>query len=126
MNKVRRCDRISVAFCILALVIAATSSDPVHAQETEEGPRQASGSFESKHVELPVWGAYSFEGKVGSDDQPGIHLAISNYEFNTGNIDEYWDRELWINERFVNDEYYVAWFYFTRDGRYVGLSYFFG
>ena len=54
----------------------------VFAQDAE-APRQASGSFTSKDVELEIWGAYAFEGPVGLGDEPGIRVAVSDVDFMT-------------------------------------------
>lgn len=92
------------------------------AQDAEQ-PRQASGRFVSKDVELEIWGAYAFEGPVGLSDDPGIRVAVSDSEFMTDYIDGYWDRYYWIKERFRAP---VAWFHFSPKGEYEGMDYYFG
>lgn len=107
---------IVVGCLLVCLAAVATAQDA-------EAPRQASGSFTSKSVELEIRGAYAFEGPVGLGDDPGIRVAVSDGEFITDYIDSYWDRCHWIRERFRP---LVAWFHFSPTGEYTGMDYYFG
>lgn len=107
-------------FCALVLII------PIAAAEVPGGT--ASGRFQTGNVSLEIKGAYSFWFKsaspVGGDAV--IRVAVANGSLDPGYFDRFYDRLHAINERFVEDEYRVVYFEFAADGKYHGLSYYFG
>lgn len=111
---------------LLGLLITALLVPPAAYGKSAGSKPQASGSFSSKTGELEVVGAYAFPGKTGIDDQPGLLVAVSNAGFVTEILDHYWDREHFINTNFADDETAVVWFQFDPQGKYRGMSYYFG
>ena len=111
---------------VLGLLSAALLVSPAAQAKSASGKPQASGSFSSKTGEFDVVGAYALPGKTGTDDQPGILVAVSNAGFVTEILDHYWDREHFINTSFADDETAVVWLQFDAKGKYRGMSYYFG
>lgn len=87
----------------------------------------ASGTFASGEKRVSVGGAYAFWAKSGSpDEDPVIRVAVSNDRFQAATFDAFYDPQPLISERFADDETQVVYFEFQPDGRYHGLSYYFG
>jgi len=111
----------------LGLALSLTLLIPALAQgKSASGKPQASGTFSSKTGEFDVVGAYAFPGKTGMDDAPGIRVAVSNVGFVSDILDHYWDREHFIDTNFADDETAVVYFQFSPQGKYLGMSYYFG
>jgi len=87
---------------------------------------QASGKFASKTGEFQIVGAYALPGRVGTGNDQGVLVAVSNYGFASAIIDHYWDRQHFINKFFADDQTAVVWFQFDKTGKYRGMSYYFG
>lgn len=111
---------------LVGLLSAALLVPPAAQGKPAAGKPQATGSVSSKTGEFDVVGAYAFPGKTGSDDQPGILVAVSNSGFVTEILDHYWDRQHFIDTNFADDETPVVWFQFDPKGKYRGMSYYFG
>jgi len=110
----RRRTALAAALCLASLAAAARA---------ENG---ASGHFTTPAAELGVTDAYAFNGS-SSLGEPGIVVvAVSNAGFQAAEIDAYWDRRYVIEHFFKDEETGVVWFEFDPDGRYRGLSYYFG
>ena len=111
----------------LGLALSLTLLIPAVAQGTStSGKTQASGTFSSKTGDFEVVGAYAFPGKTGTDDAPGILVAVSNAGFVSDILDHYWDRQHFIDTNFADDETAVVYFQFDPQGKYRGMSYYFG
>jgi len=104
----------------LLLLAGSLAASPV-------APGTAEGQFETKKLKVPIHGAYSYWGKSGGfgDDQV-IKVAVSNAHFRADLMDEHYDRGHAINSLFADDETKVMTFEFEPDGKYRGLSYYFG
>ncbi len=111
----------------LGLVLSLALLLPAVARgKSASGKSQASGTFSSKTGDFDVVGAYAFPGKTGTDDAPGIRVAVSNVGFVSDILDTYWDREHFIDSNFADDETAVVYFQFDPHGEYRGMSYYFG
>lgn len=102
---------------LLALVITTSNAagDP------------ASGQFSGTRLKLDISGAYGFWAKGGtSGNDPVIRVAVSNSKINSPYMDGWYDRQNAISELIVDDEHKVAYFDFDADGKYRGLSFYFG
>ncbi|HSL17520.1 MAG TPA: hypothetical protein VLB51_06395 [Methylomirabilota bacterium] len=102
------------------LVLAAA------AVRAAEPPVQATGRWQGDGVEFAIAGAYAYPARVGSDDRPGVRVAISNAEFVTEGMNRLWDRQGWIVRSFSDDQTAVVFLHFDDAGGYVGMSYSFG
>jgi hypothetical protein len=86
----------------------------------------AFGVFETAATRLPIADAYAFPG-TSTLGEPGVVLvAVSNAGFVQAELDRYWDRRHVIDTYFRDDETGVVWLEFDPDGRYRGLSFYFG
>lgn len=92
----------------------------------DEDPVQATGHWAGSGLEFDIAGAYAYPSPVGIDDEPGVRVAISNYEFFTEGMDRLWDREGWISSSFVDENTAVVYLHFDGAGSYVGMSWYFG
>jgi hypothetical protein len=110
----------SIGAMAAMLVLAAAAG------HGSEGPVQASGHWQGRGLEFGLTGAYAYPAPVGSDDRPGVRVAISNAEFVTEGMDRLWDRQGWIVRSFSDDETAVVFLHFDTAGRYVGMSWSFG
>lgn len=86
-------------------------------------PAKASGKFVSTRFSLEVGGAYAFWNR-GKDRL--IEVAVSNDPFRASTFDAFYDPRPVISSRFADDETHVVYFEFEPDGKYHGLSYYFG
>jgi hypothetical protein len=109
----------NVLVCLL--LIFAVASVPA----AEAG--QASGQFDSKGIHLKIADAYAFRGTpyLGGKEKV-IVVVVSNLGFVHSAIDEYWDRRNALNRYFKDERTGLVFFEFGLDGRYRGLSYYFG
>lgn len=105
----------------LALVAACFAAAPVHAAESDG----ASGDFTSQSAHLIVHGAVAFRGTSFLDGDALI-VAVSNARLKSDVIADYYDRRRAIERHVKDDETGVVYFEFTPEGRYRGLSYYFG
>lgn len=110
----------------LPLLFALVLTVPIAAAAT--APASASGHFQSGKASLDITGAYGFWFKsaspVGSDAV--IRVAVGNGSFDPEYFDRFYDRVHAINARFVDDEHGVVFLEFAANGKYHGLSYYFG
>src|SRR5512141_2898769 len=106
---------------ILLLLVASV----VTAAAAEGG--RASGTFESKDIEMKVTDAYAFYGtpSLGGKEKV-IVVVVSNSAFVKTAIDKYWDRKSALERYFKDEKTGLVYFEFGLDGRYRGLSYYFG
>jgi len=115
-------------FCRAAAGLAAVLvllSLPAAAEEKEAG--HASGKFKSGDTSFSAGDAYAFRAKSLWEDGQAILVAVSNAGFNASFIDPYWDRKHLVNLVFKNDDdTALVWFEFGLDGKYRGISYYFG
>jgi len=108
---------------LVALLAALAVTSLAAAAFAEGGAR---GRFTTPAAELGVTDAYAFNG-TSSLGEPGVVVvAVSNAGFQAAEIDAYWDRRYVIEHFFKDEETGVVFFEFDRDGRYRGLSYYFG
>jgi hypothetical protein len=86
-------------------------------------PAKASGKFAGTRVSFDVGGAYAFWNR-GQDRL--IEVAVSNDPFRASAFDAFYDPRPVISSRFADDQAHVVYFEFEPDGKYHGLSYYFG
>jgi hypothetical protein len=112
--------RSLAASCFLLASASALAAAPVD-------PASASGQFEDKKLKLEIVSAYAFWGKSsGMGDDEVVRVAVSNDKFNAAFFDDHYDRGHAISTLFADDESKVVYFEFNADGKYRGLSYYFG
>jgi len=86
-----------------------------------------SGSFTSKDVTFDVAGAVAFNGPSALDkDNPAILVVVSNDRLNAGALADFVDRKLAVEKLIKDDKTAVVYLEFTPQGKYRGLSYYFG
>jgi len=86
-----------------------------------------SGSFTSKDVTFEVAGAVAFNGPSALDkDNPAILVVVSNDRLNSGALADFVDRKLAVEKLIKDDKTAVVYLEFTPQGKYRGLSYYFG
>ncbi len=110
---------VTVFFLLLAVI------SPVSAEAADGG--RASGQFESNGRVMKVTDAYAFYGEpsLGGREKVVV-VAISNQGFVKAAMDEYWDRKNALERYFKDENTGLVYFEFGRDGKYRGLSYYFG
>ena len=87
----------------------------------------AKGVFKSGAVEMPVSSAVAFRGRdLFSPEREALIVAISHAKFAAGVVESYSDRKRAIDRRFKDDETVVVYLSFTPEGKWRGLSYYFG
>jgi hypothetical protein len=108
--------RFAVAMFILLAAAAADAAE-----------HSASGQFSGSKLKFNIEDAYGFwaKGGVGGDD-PVIRVAVSNSGLDAEFFDGWYDRQYAIGQFIVDDENKVVYFDFNADGKYRGLSYYFG
>lgn len=111
----------SFHFAVTALALALAA--PLAAQDSKP---VASGKFEGRDRTFEAFGAYAFPAEVGMDNEPGVKVGVSNGGFTTERLDRIWDREHVIDEFFSDEETLVVYFHFAKDGKYKGMTYYFG
>ncbi len=108
----------TAALLLSALALAASA----FAQEPA-----TKGVFKSKSVEMPVTSAVAFHGKdLFSPEREALIVAVSNAKFVPSALEAYQDRKRAIDRRFKDDETAVVYLSFTPEGKWRGLSYYFG
>lgn len=88
-----------------------------------QAPATASGKFAGTKVAFDVGGAYAFWSR-GKDRM--IEVAVSNDPFRAKAFDAFYDPKPVISSRLADDETFVVYFEFEPNGKYHGLSYYFG
>jgi hypothetical protein len=116
-------ERFTRRMVVVALLALAAS---VGLAEEGGDPAQAAGHWLGGDLEFDIVGAYAYPAPTGFDDEPGVRVAISNYEFFTEGMNRLWDREGWINSGFVDEQTAVVFLHFDKAGSYVGMSWYFG
>ncbi len=106
-----------------ALLFLASFAAPAIAADSTSG---ATGSFRSGEILMEVKSAVAFRGKSLFDDDRAIIVAISNAKMNSDTIADYVDRRRAIEQRVVDPKTGVVWLEFRPDGRFRGISYYFG
>jgi len=106
-----------------ALLFLASFAAPAIAADSASG---ATGSFKSGEILMEVKSAVAFRGKSLLDDDRAIIVAISNAKMNSDTIADYVDRRRAIEQRVVDPKTGVVWLEFRPDGRFRGISYYFG
>ena len=92
-----------------------------------QAPTTARGTFSSEGAKFTVAGAVAFNGKSAFDpDTRVIQVAISNTALHADAINDFVDRKRAIDKLVKDDETPVVYFEFAADGRWRGLSYYFG
>ncbi len=116
--------------CSWLAAAAFAAVGPVHAAEkvTEQAaePKRAGGWFQSTGARLGIADAYAFHGTATLGDEKVIVVAVSNQGFVPSVIDRYWNRRFVLEHFFKDDQTGLVYFEFGLDGRYRGLSYYFG
>ena len=104
---------------IAALVMAS--------QVWAQTPPALSGTFSSKSVSFKIGGGIAFNGHSSLDpDAPMIIVAISNASLNVDGLSDFVDRKRAIEKLVKDDETGIVYLEFTQQGRWHGLSYYFG
>jgi len=106
---------------ILAIVLAAGTvfaADPLASS--------VRGKFSSDGVTLDARSALAFKGKsfLGGDD--AIIVAVTNARVNADALAEFYDRRRAMDKRIKDSNTGVVYLEFRADGRFRGLSYYFG
>ena len=84
------------------------------------------GKFQSKSISFDLVGAVAFKGtSTLKTTEPAIIVAVSNRKL-VATLSNYVDRRRAIDVLVNDDETGVVYFEFTPEGRYRGLSYYFG
>ena len=91
------------------------------------GPARASGLFKSGEIQLKITDAYAFRGAASfGENEKVLVVAVSNQGFVPAAMDEYWDRKRALERYFKDEDTGLVYFEFGLDGKYRGLSYYFG
>lgn len=116
-------DSQKVLIAVFTFLFAAVSG--IEAVAAEGG--RASGRFDSRGRVMKITDAYAFYGEpsLGGKEKV-IVVAVSNQGFVKAALDEYWDRKVALERYFKDENTGLVYFEFGRDGRYRGLSYYFG
>ncbi len=115
---------MTLATAVLAALLAV--SGPALAAETASTPT-AKGSFKSKEVAFNVASAVAWNGSsLLEKKDPALIVAISNARVTAGGIADFLDRKRAFEKLIKDDETAVVYLEFTPQGRYRGLSYYFG
>jgi hypothetical protein len=112
---------------LLAAIAILAASPLLSIQPRPSAPATASGTFEDSKVKLKIEGAYAFRDKTaGTSEDRFIQVAVSNSKFVPDAIDDFFDRRHAINTLFADEESKVVYLELDDNGRYHGLSYYFG
>jgi predicted SnoaL-like aldol condensation-catalyzing enzyme len=112
-----------IALLALSLLLTAgpaTAADPMDTANT------AKGTFKSQNDTLELRSALAFRGKSIFEKDDALIVAVTNARVNAAALAEYYDRRLAIEKGVKDAETAVVYFEFRPDGRYRGLSYYFG
>src|SRR5262245_33618877 len=111
----------------LSLKIAPIAAFVMATQLWAETPPALSGNFSSKSVSFKIAGGIAFKGQDSLDpDTPMIVVAISNVSLNVEGLSDFVDRKRAIEKLVKDDETGIVYLEFTPQGRWHGLSYYFG
>jgi hypothetical protein len=109
-----------------ALAAFFAGSGAVFAAETAPTPT-AKGTFKSKEVVFNVASAVAWNGSSFFEKKdPALVVAISNARVTPGGIADFLDRKRAFEKLIKDDETAVVYLEFSPQGRYRGLSYYFG
>jgi len=91
------------------------------------GAGRGSGLFDSGGFQMEIKDAYAFRGapSLGGGDKVLV-AVVSNHGFVPDVLDEYWDRRNALEKYFKDENTGLVYLEFTLDGKYKGLSYYFG
>jgi len=107
--------------CVAATVLASVSLC------AQPAAPPVSGSFTSRDVTFDVAGAVAFNGASAMDKaNAAILVAISNDRLNAGALADFVDRKLAVEKLIKDEKTAVVYLEFTPQGRFRGLSYYFG
>lgn len=85
------------------------------------------GSFSSKGSKFQVGGGVAFTGKSSLDGEtPVILVVITNTGLNVDAVADFVDRKRAIEHLVKDDETPIVYLEFAQDGKWRGVSYFFG
>lgn len=105
-----------VAFAVALLVASGPALAQVPAQ----------GNFKSQSVSFDVGGAIAFRGTSSfNKKEPAIIVAVSNQRL-APTLSDFFDRRRALDTLVKGDDTALVYFEFTPEGRYRGLSYYFG
>ena len=86
-----------------------------------------SGTFSSKGAKFSVGGGVAFNGKSNFDGStPVILVAITNTKLNVEAVSDFVDRKRAIEHLIKDDETPIVYLEFTPQGKWRGVSYYFG
>jgi hypothetical protein len=102
----------------LALVLLVASA-PALADET------AKGKFQSQSVSFDLGGTVAFRGTSSFKPEPAIIVAVSNQGLAAA-LSNYLDRRRALDTLVKDEKTALVYFEFTPEGRYRGVSYYFG
>ena len=109
-----------------ALVALLAASGAARAAETASTPT-AKGTFKSKDVSFAVASAVAWNGpSLLEKKDPALIVAISNARITANAIADFLDRKRAFEKLIKDDETAVVYLEFSTQGRYRGLSYYFG
>lgn len=111
---------------VTAVAALLAASGAARAAETASAPT-AKGTFKSKDVAFAVASAVAWNGSsLLEKKDPALIVAISNARVAAGAIADFLDRKRAFEKLIKDDETAVVYLEFTPQGRYRGLSYYFG
>jgi hypothetical protein len=106
-----------VRIAVVTVLMLVGGAVAAHAQPA------ASGTIETRKIELKVNGAYGYW--ADSEGEKILRVAISNAGFRREALDRWFDIAALIHDRFVDDDTKVLNLEFTEKGRLRGYSYYF-
>jgi hypothetical protein len=109
-----------VPFALLAAVLAGSHL-------VAQTSATLKGKFSSKGAAFEIGGGVAFTGKSSMDPETAVILvAISNTALNADAIADFVDRKRAIEKLVKDDQTPIVYLEFTPQGRWRGLSYYFG
>jgi hypothetical protein len=111
----------------LSVKLVAVAAFVMASQVWAQTPPAVSGTFSSKGVSFKIAGGIAFNGQSSLDpDTPMIVVALSNVSLNVEGLSDFVDRKRAIEKLVKDDETGIVYLEFTPQGRWHGLSYYFG
>lgn len=109
-----------------ALAVLLAASGAARAAETATTPT-AKGTFKSKDVSFGVESAVAWKGSSFFEkNDPALVVAISNARVKAGYLSAFLDRKRAFEKLIKDDETAIVYLEFSPQGKYRGLSYYFG
>jgi hypothetical protein len=111
---------------MLLILVLLLGTNAVGAAGTVDTADTAKGVFRSQGDTLELRSGLAFRGTSLFDKSEALLVAVTNGRVSAAGIAEYYDRRLAIEKGIKDAETAVVYLEFRPDGRYRGLSYYFG